>query len=51
MGYVDSTNEFKYLSSLITPSLTSDADVTKRLKAASAAFGAPKGVFRNKHLD
>ena len=40
VGYVDFTKEFKYLGSLITPSLTSDADVTKRLKAASAAFGA-----------
>ena len=51
MGYVDFTKEFKYLGSLITPSLTSDADATKRLKAASAAFGALKGVFRNRHLD
>ena len=51
VGYVDFTKEFKYLGSLITPSLTSDADVTKRLKAASAAFGALRGVFRNRHLD
>ena len=28
-----------------------DTDVTKRLKAVSAASGALKGVFRNRHLD
>ena len=51
MGYVDFTEELKYLGSPIKPSLTYDADVTKRLKAASAAFGALKGAFRNRHLD
>ena len=39
--------EFKYLGSLVHHSLTSDADVNKRIKAASAAFGALRSVLCN----
>ena len=45
LGFVGFTKEFKYLGSLVNYSLTSDADVTKRLKSAAAAFGALRGVL------
>ena len=34
-GFVDFTKEFKYLGSIIDSSLTSDADVDMRIKAAT----------------
>ena len=37
-GFVDFTTEFKYLGSILHHSLTSEADVDKRLKSATAAF-------------
>ena len=39
VGFVDFTTEFKYLGSILHHSLTSDADVDKRIKSATAAFG------------
>ena len=39
-GFVNFTKEFKYLGSIIDSSLTSDADVDMRIKAATSAFGA-----------
>ena len=48
-GFVHFCTEFKYLGSIITPCLTSDADVDKRIKSASAAFGALRDcVFANR---
>jgi hypothetical protein len=39
-GFVEFTREFKYLGSTINSELTSDADVDKRIKSATAIFGA-----------
>ena len=51
-GFIQFTKEFKYLGSLITSSLTSDADVEKRIKAASAIFGAMnKCIFSRKDIE
>ena len=44
---VSFTTEFKYLGSIVHFSLTSDADVNKRIRAAAAAFGALRGVLCN----
>jgi hypothetical protein len=50
-GFIDFTKEFKYLGSIITSSLTSDADVEKRIKSAMAIFGAmSKGIFTRKDI-
>jgi hypothetical protein len=35
IGFVDFTKEFKYLGLIIDSSLTPDADVDKRIKAAT----------------
>ena len=51
VGFVDFTPEFKYLGSILHHSLTSDADVDKRIKSATAAFGALKNIFNNRHID
>ena len=45
VGFVGFTQEFKYLGSIIDSSLTSDADINNRIKAATAAFGALKKVL------
>jgi hypothetical protein len=42
IGFIDFTTEIKYLASIVHHSLTSDADVDKRIRSASAAFGALK---------
>ena len=47
LGFVTFVLEFKYLGSLVHHSLTSDADVNKRIMAASAAFGALRSVLCN----
>ena len=47
IGHVSFTTEFKYLGSIVHFSLTSDADVNKRIQAAAAAFGALRGVLCN----
>ena len=51
VGFVDFTKEFKYLGSIVHYSLSSEADVDKRIKSATAAFGALKNVLTNKRLD
>ena len=51
VGFVDFTKEFRYLGSIIHHSLTSDADVDKRIKSATAAFGALKNIYTDKHID
>jgi hypothetical protein len=51
VGFIDITTEFKYLGSIIHHSLTSDADVDKCTRSASAAFGALKNILTNKHID
>ena len=51
-GFIDFTKEFRYLGSIITSSLTSDADMEKRIKAATAIFGAlSKCIFSRKDID
>ena len=50
-GFVEFTREFKYLGSIISSELTSDADVDKRIKSATAIFGAlSTSIFKNKDL-
>ena len=50
-GIARFTKSFKYLGSLLVSSLTSAAEVDKRLAAASGAFGAlRKCVFGNKDI-
>ena len=39
-----------YLGSILHYSLTSDADVDKRIASATAAFGALKNLFNSKYL-
>ena len=50
VGFIDFTKEFKYLGSIVHYSLSSEADVDKRIKSATA-FGALKRLFTNGHLD
>jgi hypothetical protein len=47
-GFVSFTTEFKYLGSIIHHTLTSDADVDKRISQASAAFGVLRDCFFRK---
>jgi hypothetical protein len=49
VGFIDFTTEFKYLGSIVHNSLTSGADIDKRIMSASAAFGALKNHLTNKH--
>ena len=50
-GIARFTKSFKYLGSLLVPSLSSTAEVDKRLTAAGGAFGAlRKCVFGNKDI-
>ena len=51
VGFIDFTTEFKYLGSIVQHSLTSDADIDKRIKSATAAFGALRNVLGDKHID
>ncbi len=51
VGFVDFTTEFKYLGSIMDSSLTSDADVDRRIKAATSAFGALKNVLTSLSVD
>jgi hypothetical protein len=48
VGFIDFTTEFKYLGSIVHHSLTSDEDVDKRIRPASAAFGAHQNILTNK---
>lgn len=51
-GFVSFTKEFKYLGAIIHYSLTSDADVIKRISSASSAFGAMRECFfSNRDID
>jgi hypothetical protein len=48
-GFIDFCEKFKYLGSMLHYSLTSDADVDKRITSATAAFGALlKNIFADK---
>ena len=49
-GFIDFCEKFKYLGSILYYSLTSDADVDKRIASATAAFGALKNIFNSKYL-
>jgi len=44
--FIDFCEKFKYLGSILHYSLTSDADVDKRIASATAAFGALKKYFQ-----
>jgi hypothetical protein len=50
VGFIDFTTEFKYLGSIARHTLISDADVDKRIRPASAVFGALKNLT-NKDID
>ena len=47
LGLVSFTMVLKYLGFLVHHSLTSDANVTKRVKSAAAAFGSLRSVLCN----
>jgi hypothetical protein len=49
--FIDFTTEFKYLGSIVHHSLTTDADVIKRIRPASAAFGALKNILTDIAID
>jgi hypothetical protein len=51
VGFIDFTTEFKFFASIFHHSLTSDKDVDKRIKSASAAFGALRYILTNKDID
>jgi hypothetical protein len=51
VDFIDFTTEFKYLGSIVHHSLTSDADVDKRIRPGSAAFGALINILTNKDTD
>jgi hypothetical protein len=51
VGFIDLTTEFEYLASIVHDSLTSDADVDKRIRPVSAAFGALENILTNKEID
>jgi len=46
-GFIDFCEKFKYLGAILHYSLTSDADVDKRVASATAAFGALKNSSEN----
>jgi hypothetical protein len=49
--FIDFTTEFKYLGSIVHHSLTSDADVHKRIGHASATFWVLESIMTNKDVD
>ena len=49
-GFIDFCEKLKYLGSMLHYSLTSEADVDKRITSATAAFGALKNIFADKYL-
>ena len=51
LGFAGFTEEPKYLGPIVQSSLTSDADVDKRIRSAAAAFGALRSVLCNFALE
>jgi hypothetical protein len=49
-GFVEFSEGFKYLGSVIDYYLTSDVGVCKRIKSATEALGASKNLFGDKYL-
>ena len=49
-GFIGFYEKFKYLGSMLHYSLTSNADVDKRITSATAAFGALEFFFAGKYL-
>ena len=49
-GFIDFCEKFNYLGYILYYSLTSDANVVKRIASATAAFGALKNIFNYKYL-
>jgi len=50
-GHIHYTDSFRYLGSIITPSLRDDVEVTTRIAKATAQLGAMKDVFRHRSID
>ena len=50
-GFVSFTKELKYLGSIVHSSPTSNTDVGKRIRSASAAFGDPPDVLCDSALE
>jgi hypothetical protein len=55
LDVLDGTGEFYWLhrfyDGIVHHSLTSDADIDKRIRPASATFGALKNIMTNKDID
>lgn len=49
-GFVEFTDEFKYLGTMISNTLTMSNEITSRIRKASAAFGALSRIFKDKTL-
>ena len=49
--WICSQHEFKYLGATISSSLTSEAEIDKRIKQASAVFGALKKTITRRDID
>ena len=49
-GFVELSESFKYLGSMTHYSATSDTEVYRRIKSATAAFGVLKKLFGDKYL-
>ena len=45
LGFVSFTKEFRYLGFIVYTSLTSGADVDKRIRSAAAAYGAQRSFL------
>ena len=45
LGFVGFTKEFRYLGFIVYTSLTSGADVDKRIRSAAAAYGAQRSFL------
>ncbi len=50
-GFVDFTQELRHLGSIVHCYLSSEADVDKLIKSATAAFGALKNDFTNSKVE
>jgi len=49
-GFIDFYEKLMYLGSILHYSLTSDADVDKRIASATASFGALRNICNSKYL-
>ena len=49
-GFVEFTNEFKYLGTMVNSTLSMSSEITSRIRKASAAFGALSKIFKDKTI-